>query len=250
MCVFARCVGNHEASCSEVWTFLCPDGERNFTSYLQRFRMPAVESGAVNNMYYSFDYGLVHFVNIDTEVDFPNSPEGPGTRLNAGPFGDQLMWLANDLKKAVANRAQVPWIIVSGHRPYYTSAGGTASVQAAFEPLLLQYGVDVVFQGHVHRYERLYPTGAGGVVQQKSYAEATAPIYLVSASAGNVEGFSKGGITQPYTAFIDDAHYGIGLLSVYNATQLSWTFINSQTQAVIDSIDIIKSKRWATLQQH
>ena len=113
--------------------------------------MPARESGAVNNMWYSFDYAQVHFISIDTEVSFTDSPEGPGTRLNAGPFGDQLSWLEADLKKATANRAQVPWIVVAGHRPYYTSSGGTASVQKAFEPLFLQYGVDVVFLGHVHR---------------------------------------------------------------------------------------------------
>ena len=143
--------GNHETTCSEVTPSLCSEGQRNFTSFLQRYYMPAVQSGAVNNMFYSLDYGLVHFVSIDTEVDFPNSPEGPGTGLNAGPFADQLTWLKADLAKAAANRAQVPWIVVSGHRPYYSSCeGGTQSVKAAFEELFLQYEVDLVFLGHIH----------------------------------------------------------------------------------------------------
>ena len=68
----------------------------------------------------------MHYVSIDTEVAFPNSPEGPGTTLASGPFGDQLTWLKNDLIKANANRRQVPWIVVGGHRPFYASeASGT-----------------------------------------------------------------------------------------------------------------------------
>lgn len=37
--------------------------------------------------------------------------------MHAGGFGDQLAWLAADLKAAYLNRATVPWIIVGGHRP-------------------------------------------------------------------------------------------------------------------------------------
>ena len=147
---YMMCPGNHEATCDEGRPNICPDGQRNFTSYRERFRMPAVESGAVNNMWFSFDYGLVHFISVDTEVDYPDSPEGPGTHMNGGPFGDQLGWLAADLKKAVANRANVPWILVSGHRPYYSSGGVMRSSRPAFEPLFIEYGVDIVYWGHVH----------------------------------------------------------------------------------------------------
>ena len=69
--------GNHEASCSEVTPFICPEGQKNFTSYRTRYRMPPpAGSTGVGNMYYSFDYGLVHWVVIDTEVDYPSAPEG------------------------------------------------------------------------------------------------------------------------------------------------------------------------------
>lgn len=30
------------------------------------------ESGGTDNMWFSFDYGLVHYVQISTETDFPN----------------------------------------------------------------------------------------------------------------------------------------------------------------------------------
>ena len=50
---------------------------RNFTTYQHRFRMPGSESGGVGNFWYSFDYGLAHFVSVDGETDFPYSPEWP-----------------------------------------------------------------------------------------------------------------------------------------------------------------------------
>jgi len=65
---------------------------------------------------FSFDYGLVHYVSIDTEVAYLGGPEGFNTTIGAGPFGDQLTWLTNDLTKANANRAKVPWIVVGGKK--------------------------------------------------------------------------------------------------------------------------------------
>ena len=243
------CPGNHDITCNEELPFLCPDSQRNVTSYLQRYRMPYGGSGAVNNMYFSFDYGLVHFISIDTEVNIAPGPEGPGTYINAGPFpGNQLAWLEADLKKAAANRATVPWIIVAGHRPYYTSNSDNilAAARPLFEPLFVKYGVDVVYFGHVHWYERMYPTN-NGTVTQTNYSEPTAPVYFISASAGNVEGLDTGKATQPYTAFLDDKHFGFGLLNVQNATHLNWTFYESKTRQLLDTVEITKVQRWEKL---
>ena len=46
--------------------------------------MPSKESGAgdVQGMWSSFDYGLVHFVLINTETDFDGSPEGASMCLH------------------------------------------------------------------------------------------------------------------------------------------------------------------------
>jgi hypothetical protein len=146
---------------------------------------PAGSSAGVGNMYYSFDYGLVHWVVIDTEVDYPGAPEGqhdshhiaqtaqhavrwqllihpcpapavlnegPGTYLSSGTFGLQLPWLQADLAQAVANRKTVPWIVVVGHRPYYSSDQDDtqASSQRAFESLFIENSVDVVFWYEAH----------------------------------------------------------------------------------------------------
>jgi hypothetical protein len=74
--------GNHECTCTEVTPFLCPSNQQNFTAYRHRFRMPSEESGGVENMWYSYDYGLVHFIQIDTETDYPDAPMGAGTLYN------------------------------------------------------------------------------------------------------------------------------------------------------------------------
>lgn len=92
----------------------------------------------------------MHFIQINTETDFPSSPMGPGTYYNAGPFGNQLAWLEADLEAAAQNRKTVPWIVVSGHRPWYTSGGKCTACSAAFEALLVKYDVDIYFSGHVH----------------------------------------------------------------------------------------------------
>jgi len=100
--------------------------------------------------WYSYDYGSMHFIQINTETDFPSSPMGPGTYYGAGPFGNQLAWLEADLEAAAQNRKSVPWIVVSGHRPWYTSGGKCTACSAAFEALLVKYDVDIYFSGHVH----------------------------------------------------------------------------------------------------
>lgn len=100
----------------------------------------------------------VHFVSISTETDFPNAPEGKDRLIGprAGPFGDQLGWLKQDLARANANRDQVPWVIVYGHRPMYSSGGSDfplhsrRQLREVMEDTFYEAGVDMFFAGHVH----------------------------------------------------------------------------------------------------
>jgi len=234
--------GNHEVTCTEVTPFLCPPNQQNFTAYRKRFRMPSKESGGVENLWYSYDYGSVHFVQIDTESDYPNSPMGAGTFYNAGPFGDQLSWLEADLAMASRRRAQgaVPWIVVSGHRPWYTSGAKCAQTQAAFEQLFLKYGVDIYFSGHVHWYERMWPLAAGGQVTQQDYDNPVGVVYIVNGAGGNVEGHTTGS-GSGYTAFVDNTDFGYGKLSVQNSTAIRWQFFRATDGQQVDDITITKT---------
>jgi 3',5'-cyclic AMP phosphodiesterase CpdA len=67
----------------------------------------------------------------------------------------ELTWLENGLKTA-----QEEWKICYFHHPLYSDGGTHGSavdVRVAFEPLFVAYGVNVVFAGHDHIYERLTP---------------------------------------------------------------------------------------------
>lgn len=66
--------GNHEANCDNGGTggytaSICVPGQTNFTGYRNHFRMPSAESGGVENFWYSFDFGMTHYVQFDTETD-------------------------------------------------------------------------------------------------------------------------------------------------------------------------------------
>lgn len=67
---------------------------------------------------------------------------------------EQLKWLEKELQASGSD-----WKIPYFHHPLYTTAtrGPTLEARAALEPLFEKYGVDVVFTGHEHVYERIHP---------------------------------------------------------------------------------------------
>ena len=67
----------------------------------------------------------------------------------------QLDWFEKELSASGSD-----WKIVFFHHPVYSSGGKHGSdeqLRAQLEPLFLKYGVDAVFQGHEHFYERIKP---------------------------------------------------------------------------------------------
>jgi predicted MPP superfamily phosphohydrolase len=67
----------------------------------------------------------------------------------------QLDWLAKELAASGSD-----WKIVFFHHPIYSSGGRHGSdeqLRERLEPLFLEYGVDAVFSGHEHFYERIKP---------------------------------------------------------------------------------------------
>ena len=67
----------------------------------------------------------------------------------------ELAWLENALKSATED-----WKICYFHHPLYSDGGTHGSavdVRVLFEPLFVTYGVNVVFAGHDHIYERITP---------------------------------------------------------------------------------------------
>lgn len=67
----------------------------------------------------------------------------------------QLAWLEQELKASGSN-----WKIVYFHHPLYSSGkahGSSTELRRLLEPVFVRHGVDVVFQGHDHSYERIKP---------------------------------------------------------------------------------------------
>jgi hypothetical protein len=66
----------------------------------------------------------------------------------------QLEWLAQELKGSSS-----AWKMAYFHHPLYSSGkhGSEVDLRIMLEPLFTQYGVDVVFAGHEHFYERIKP---------------------------------------------------------------------------------------------
>jgi 3',5'-cyclic AMP phosphodiesterase CpdA len=67
----------------------------------------------------------------------------------------ELAWLENALKSA-----QEDWKICYFHHPLYSDGathGSAIDIRVVFEPLFVTYGVNVVFAGHDHIYERITP---------------------------------------------------------------------------------------------
>lgn len=226
-------VGNHEYYFS------------NFTTYNEIFRMPNLDT-VKSNMWWSIDYQNIHIVSINTETDYPNQP----FQLN---FGDQLTWLKNDLKKANANRSKVPWIVVLGHRPLYSSAfeysnngipgNQSRHIQNAFEDIFYNEKVDLVFVGHVHSYERTFPIYKNQAIQ-RDYNNPRAPVYVVVGNAGCQWGLVPEHEFGPYPSWLatrnlDQNAYGFGILKI-REKQLIWEMRLSSNGQLNDTFTIQK----------
>jgi predicted phosphodiesterase len=121
---------------------------------------------------YDFRYGNAHFFMIDT-----NRPVGPGN--------EQYAWLDERLAASEAD-----WKFAAHHHPPYTSdendygdtwegtsTQGDLNVRA-LAPLYEEHGVDIVFNGHIHVYERTWPIHADRVVEEGGV------IYITTGGAG------------------------------------------------------------------
>jgi 3',5'-cyclic AMP phosphodiesterase CpdA len=68
---------------------------------------------------------------------------------------EQVAWLEKELAASDSD-----WKISFFHHPIYSSGekhGANVTLREQVEPLFVKYGVDVVFTGHEHFYERLKP---------------------------------------------------------------------------------------------
>ncbi len=156
--------GNHE-NYTPLW------GERSPpTLFIAQFRLPGNGPAGLKGQVYSFDYGEVHFVMLDSQAR-------EEARFVPDMLERQKAWLEKDL--AATDKK---WKVVFFHKPPYHSKAvrGNDDVRTAFVPVLDRYHADVVFNGHEHVYARTYPLRDSAV----AYEPAAGTVYVTTGRAG------------------------------------------------------------------
>lgn len=200
-------MGNHDGRASNNW------GQ----AYLDLFALPP-DAGFGSfpdhaERYYSFDYGPVHVVVLDTELTF----QEPSRRAA------QLAWLEADLQQAAAQ----PWKIALYHRSPYSAGGEHGSdlaVRAAFGPLFERYGVQLSLSAHEHTFERTVPWRLGP-------ASGQAVTYVV-AGGGGAPVYPTG--QDAWTAASASEHHYVrvtvnGCVALIEAVRASGALLDAQT---------------------
>lgn len=154
--------------------------EVNARNYYDYFQLPDPE------YYYDFVYGNAHFFMLDTNK-------------NVGPQSEQYKWLEKALAGSTAK-----WKFVVHHHPVYSSdendygdlwktnksTRGDQRVRVLTR-LYDKYKVDIVWNGHIHSYERTWPVADGAAT---SFDKGT--VYMVTGGGGG--GLETPGPYRPF----------------------------------------------------
>lgn len=163
-------LGNHETY-DKDWKVRMPE------AYLHLFALPRIDREKYQNQFYSFDYGDVHFVVLNTQsqelADFEPSLDE-----------DEVAWFKEDMAKTTKK-----WKIVLMHKDplQYGFANRSEPREESFSPegrlwmpLFDQYGVDAVLSAHLHTYR-----DRGHI--RNFQRDESGPLYLITGVAGNVQ---------------------------------------------------------------
>ncbi|XP_043806819.1 purple acid phosphatase 15-like isoform X3 [Manihot esculenta] len=220
---------------------------QTFVAYSSRFAFPLKESGSPSTFYYSFNAGGIHFIMLGAYIFYNKS-------------ADQYKWLERDLAKV--DREVTPWLIATWHPPWYSTYKAhyreAECMRVEMEELLYKYGVDIVFNGHVHAYERsnrvynytldpcgpVYITvGDGGNREKMAITHADEPGNCPDPSTtpdNYMGGFCAFNFTsgpaagkfcwdrQPDYSAYRESSFGHGILEVKNETHALWTWHRNQ----------------------
>ena len=185
--LFVPVMGNHECY-SLDWKFCRPE------RYLDSFTLPKNGSSRYHGYYYSYDYGPVHFIVLNTQMLELND-------FAPGLLQEQLNWLKQDV-----HNHQKPWQVVLMHKDILSydeyqqgtkQAGGISDVGHAFMKAFDELPIDLVLTGHMHTYRNR------GHIKNMKPAEQ-GPVYIMSGPAGNEqyhvpadETYDRSAIYQP-----------------------------------------------------
>ncbi len=211
-------LGNHDVDNS-------PSGSENFRNV---YTLPG------NELYYSFTYGNAVFICLDSQR--PSDSQ-------------QYDWLLSTLE---ANNDKT-WKIVYFHKPFYTGPSHTGEMDGYFNTwwkAFDDYGVDLIFNGHTHNYQRTKPINRNvsttSPVENYGSGDGEGRCEIVAGSAGPLSG-----VADPSNWWLDNSastrHFcnididGDGLLFKVmdvNLVVLDSLVLNKSTAEVTFQVDL------------
>ena len=170
----APTLGNHEMYTLD-WKMREP------RAYLKYFDVPPNGNEIFNRRYYSYDFGDVHYVVLDTQLYESNHEDNHDTH-HPDLYDVQIQWLRQDL---AANTKK--WTVVLMHRdpfqyafdrPGASRAAGFDEEGVLFMPIFDEFNVDLVLSAHLHSYRN-----RGHV--RNFERDASGPLYILTGIAGD-----------------------------------------------------------------
>ena len=170
----ATTLGNHEMYILD-WKMREP------YAYLNYFAVPPNGNERFNRRYYSYDFGDVHYVVLDTMLYESNHEDNHDTH-HPDLYDVQIQWLRQDL---AANTKK--WTVVLMHRDPFQYAfdrpGASRDVGfneegVLFMPIFDEFNVDLVLSAHLHSYRNR------GHVRNFD-RDASGPLYILTGIAGD-----------------------------------------------------------------
>jgi len=246
-------IGNHELWNGET------SSNPTYGPYYDMFTIPtAGEAGgraSGTEAFYSFDYGNVHFICLNSEDYGRDSTNAMG------------LWLKQDLALNASK-----WTVAFFHSPPYTKGSHDSDyenesfeMRQEFNPILERFDVDVVLTGHSHCYERsklikghfgnsnsFTPNahvldGRSGHLDenqayQKNLTGGQGTVYVTMGCSGRAK-VGKPDFPHPVSYYAIAQQLGSGLLAI-NEDTLTFKFVDENGE-ILDYFNIVKTSNVA-----
>jgi len=149
-------------------------GDLGLSYYREQFVLP--ENGN-DEWYWAIQNGMAFILGLDSESH------------GIIPYDSQNVPWIDSMLKFANNQSTVLWKFAFFHQPPFVSSSHMprTDIRKSWSPIFDNNGVDIVFNGHCHLYERSFPVSSNGSLptdELYDYQNLANPIYIVTGAAG------------------------------------------------------------------
>lgn len=172
--------GNHEVTGYDGTSSTKSHLDTNAVLFNEHFNFPSVTyNGTLLRNCYSFDYGPVHFMTVNTNYSDSKLGFNPTPGLSA-----MAAWLDAD-----ASASKKPWKIVLLHKDLYSGATHVSDpdlteLRKALTPVINKNHIDAVLGGHDHTFARGFVDATGAKVNPIVQSQSSTSYQLESSPQG------------------------------------------------------------------